>query len=360
MTAIRNGKLSQSAKRKKGFSMSAGRRVLRELGLPLLPTTQVGSLPKPDYIKEARRKKIPKRELRKLEDKATEEWIKFQEEVGIDVLVDGEMYRGDMVTYFAENMEGFKMSGLVRSYGNRYYIKPRIVGKIKWRKPITVERWKFAQSLTNKPVKGMLTGPYTMMDWSFDEYYRSREKVCFAFARELRKEVESLYEAGAKIIQIDEPAISTRPYEFEIAREALYIMTDGIPAYFITHICYGAFEFVYPALLRLPVHNIDLELSNSELDLVELFKKHPFTKDISFGVIDVHTHKIEDVNTIKQRVKKALEVLKPEQIWIDPDCGLKTRTPEEAKEKLKNMVKAVQEIRNEMGFDERTAEGKIS
>lgn len=331
--------------------MKNGWKIRQELGLPLLPTTSVGSLPKPDYIKEARRErgKISKKELRKLEDKATEEWIKFQEEIDIDVIVDGEVYRGDMVTFFAENLEGFKMSGLVRSYGNRYYIKPRIVGKIKWKKPITVDRWKFAQSLTKKPVKGMLTGPYTMMDWSFDEYYGSREKVCFAFARELRKEVEALAEAGAKIIQIDEPAISTRPYEFKIAKEALEMMTDGMKGvYFITHICYGAFEFVYPQILRLPVHNLDLEMSNSELDLVEIFKKHKFTKDISFGVIDSHSHVVESVDVIKSRIRKAIEVLDPKQVWVDPDCGLKTRTEEEAKGKLRNMVIATKEIRQEI------------
>lgn len=332
--------------------MKDGKKIIRELGLPILPTTSVGSLPKPDYIKDFRRGKITaktRKELRKLEDKAIEEWIRFQEEIDIDVLVDGEIYRGDMVTYFAENLEGFKMSGLVRSYGNRYYIKPRIVGKIKWKKPITVERWKFAQSLTKKPIKGVLTGPYTMMDWCFDEYYGSREKVCLTFARELRKEVEALAEAGAKIIQIDEPAISTRPYEFKIAREALEIMTDGIKGvYFISHICYGAFEFVYPQILTLPVHNLDLEMSNSELDLVELFKKNKFTKDISFGVVDSHSHVVEDVETIKSRIRKALEALDYEQVWVDPDCGLKTRTEHEAKEKLKNMVIATKEIRREI------------
>lgn len=329
--------------------MKEGRKTLKELSIPVLPTTSVGSLPKPDYIKEARREKITKKELKKLEYSATEYWIKFQEEIDIDVLVDGEIYRGDMVTYFAENLEGFKMSGLVRSYGNRYYIKPRIVGKIKWKKPITVEMWKFAQSLTKKPVKGMLTGPYTMMDWSFDEYYGTREKVCMAFAKELRKEVEALAEAGARIIQIDEPAISTRPYEFKIAKEALEIMTDGIRGvYFISHICYGAFEFVYPQMLKLPVHNLDLEMSNSELDLVELFRQHKFTKDISFGVIDSHSHIVEDVETIKSRIRKALGVLSPEQLWIDPDCGLKTRTENEAKEKLRNMVIATKQIRQEI------------
>ena len=337
-------------KRKTGImTLSKARQWLRKNGIPILPTTQVGSLPKPPELKEARRRKAPKRELRRLEDKATEMWINFQNEIGIDIVVDGEMYRGDMVTYFCENMEGFRMSGLVRSYGNRYYIKPRIVGKIKWKKPITVERWKFAQSLSSKPVKAIITGPYTMMDWTFDEYYGSRYKACMAFAKELKKEVEALAEAGAKFIQIDEPAISTRPWELDFAREALELMTENLKDhYVITHICYGAFEFIYPQMLKLPVHNFDLEMSNSELDLVELFKKHPFRKDISFGVIDVHSHKVEDVETIKQRIKKALEVLSPEQLWIDPDCGLKTRTEEEAKRKLENMVKATQEIRQEI------------
>lgn len=326
------------------------REKLKKIGidLPLLPTTAVGSYPKPDYITSARSKKVDSKLLTELEDKATEEWIRFQEEIDMDVLVDGEMYRGDMVTYFAEHMEGFEISGLVRSYGNRYYKKPRIVDKIRWKKPITVKRWKHSQSKTKKPVKGMITGPYTIMDWSFDEYYRSREKACLSIAKQLRKEVEALCEAGVKIMQIDEPAISTRPEELEIAREALDIITDRLPMYFITHICYGAFEFIYPQMLNLPVDNFDLEMTNSELDLVEIFKKYPFTKDISFGVVDVHSHKVEDVQQITNRIESVLSVLKPEQVWIDPDCGLKTRTEKETKEKLKNMVSAVKSIRQKL------------
>jgi 5-methyltetrahydropteroyltriglutamate--homocysteine methyltransferase len=284
--------------------------------------------------------------LRPLEEQATRFWIKTQEEIGIDVLVDGEMYRGDMATYFAENLDGFKISGLVRSYGNRYYRKPIISGKIKWRGPITVDMWKFAQSLTNKPVKGMLTGPYTMMDWSFNEHYPNRREACLDMARALHEEVKALADAGAKIIQVDEPALSARPEELnDFIIEAMNIVTKGIDAYFVTHSCYGAFEFIYPDMLKLPVDNFDLEMSNSEFDLVEIFKKHPFTKDISFGVVDVHSHLIEDVATVKKRIRRALEVLKPEQLWIDPDCGLKTRTTEEAIAKLKVLVKATKEIR---------------
>lgn len=332
------------------------REKLERLGidLPLLPTTSVGSLPKPPYILEARQKfsakKIGAAELRALEKKATEEWIATQEELGIDVLVDGEMYRGDMAAYFAEHLEGFKTSGLVRSYGNRYYRKPIIAGEIRWKGPITVDWWKFAQNLTKKPLKGMITGPYTMMDWSFNEYYPSRRDACLALAKALHEEVKALSKAGAKIIQIDEPAISARPEELsEFAIEAIQTVTRGIDAYFICHICYGAFEFIYPEMLKLPVDNFDLEMSNSELDLVELFRVHPFTKDLSFGVLDVHSHEVESVETIERRIKRALEVLRPEQLWIDPDCGLKTRSKEEAVAKLKNMVEAVRRARADIG-----------
>jgi 5-methyltetrahydropteroyltriglutamate--homocysteine methyltransferase len=328
------------------------REKLRRLGLdlPLLPTTAVGSYPKPEQLVEARRMllagRLKPKDLREMEERATKEWIALQEEIGLDVLVDGEMYRGDMATYFAENLDGFRISGLVRSYGNRYYRKPIIVGEVRWRGPITVDWWRFAQALTKKPVKGMITGPYTMMDWSFNEYYSSRRDACLDLARALHQEVKALAEAGAKIIQIDEPALSTRPEELEeFVVDALEIVTKGVDAYFIAHVCYGAFEFIYPEMLELPVDNFDLEMSNSELDLVELFKKHPFTKDISFGVIDVHSHVVESVDLVKRRIERALEVLSPEQLWIDPDCGLKTRTREEAIGKLQAMVKAVREVR---------------
>ncbi|MFB0500539.1 MAG: methionine synthase [Candidatus Hadarchaeaceae archaeon] len=331
------------------------REKLERLGLklPLLPTTTVGSFPKPPYLIEARRKfadkKLTAEKLKKLEERVTREWIELQEKIGLDVLVDGEIYRGDMVTYFANNLDGFKISGLVRSYGNRYYRKPIITGEVKWQRPITVDWWRFAQELTSKPVKGMVTGPYTMMDWSFNDYYPSRREACLALAKALHEEVKALAKAGAKIIQIDEPAISARPEELsEFAIEAMKIMTEGVDAYFITHICYGAFEFIYPEMLKLPVDNFDLEMSNSEFDLVELFREHPFPKDLSFGVIDVHSHVVENTTTVEQRIKRALEVLKPEQLWIDPDCGLKTRTQEEAANKLKVMVEATRKVRNDL------------
>ncbi len=328
------------------------RQKLENLGLklPLFPTTSVGSFPKPDYLVKARSEfnkgKITAPQLQELERKATQFWVAKQEELGIDVLVDGEQYRGDMVAYFAERLPGFTEGGVVRSYGNRYYHKPIITGEVQWPKPITVDWWKYTQSLTKRPVKGMLTGPYTVMDWSFNEHYPDRKSTCMALAGVIRKEVEALISAGCKIIQIDEPALSVRPEELPIAIEAMHRVTDGLDAYFITHACYGAFEYIYPGMLEMPVDNFDLEMSNSDLGLLAVFRSKPFTKDISFGVVDVHSHHIEDVSTVRQRVQQALTILPKERVWVDPDCGLKTRTVEEAIEKLRICVDAARSFRN--------------
>ena len=328
------------------------REKLKSLGLdlPLFPTTSVGSFPKPDYLVKARadfgKRRISQKQLAEMERKATAFWIEKQEELGVDVLVDGEQYRGDMVAYFAEIIPGFSKGGLVRSYGNRYYHKPIITGAVSWPGPITVEWWKYAQGLTQKPVKGMLTGPYTVMDWSFNERYADRRTTSLALADVVRKEVEALIAAGCKIIQIDEPALSVRPEELPIAIEAMHRVTDSMNAYFITHACYGAFEHIYPGMLELPVDNFDLEMSNSDLNMLNLFRSQPFTKDISFGVVDVHTHVMEDSETVKQRVKQALTILPKERIWVDPDCGWKTRTVEEAIAKLRACVEAARAFRN--------------
>lgn len=329
-----------------------GREKLEQLGLklPLFPTTSVGSFPKPEYLAKARadfnKGKISQQQLEELERKATAFWIAKQEELDVDVLVDGEQYRGDMVAYFAEKLPGFTEGGVVRSYGNRYYHKPIITGEVRWEKPITVEWWRYAQSLTKRPVKGMLTGPYTVMDWSFNEFYPDRRATCMALAAVIRKEVEVLVAAGCRIVQIDEPALSVRPDELGIAIEAMHRVTDGLNAYFITHACYGAFEYIYPGMLEMPVDNFDLEMSNSDLDLLAVFRSQPFTKDISFGVVDVHNHQVEDVATVRRRVEQALTILPKEKVWVDPDCGLKTRTVEESIEKLRVCVAAAKAYRN--------------
>ena len=327
------------------------REKLRKLGLdlPLFPTSTVGSFPKPDYLVEARakatRNAITRTELEALERRATEFWIRLQEELGVDVLVDGEQYRGDMVAYFAETLGGFSRGGLVRSYGNRYYHKPVITGEVRWPGPVTVDWWRWTQSLTSRPVKGMLTGPYTIMDWSFNDHYPDRKAACLALAREVRKEVEALLEAGAKIVQIDEPALSVRPEELPFAVEAMHTAVDGLSAYYIVHACFGAFETIYPGLLDLPVDNLDLAISHSALDLLATFEKDPFTKDLSLGVLDVHSHVVESVDEVRGRIRRGTGVLPADRIWVDPDCGLKTRTVEESRGKLTAMMAAVRSVR---------------
>jgi 5-methyltetrahydropteroyltriglutamate--homocysteine methyltransferase len=327
------------------------RTVLTRLGInvPLLPTTTVGSLPKPPALVAARtrfaRGGMSQRELDEVAEEALLFWLQRQEELGLDVLVDGEMYRGDMVAYFADQLAGMELGGLVRAYGNRYYHKPVIRGPVRWEQPMTVGWWRFAQGHTTKPVKAIITGPYTMMDWSFNEHYPDRRSACVALAHEMRKEVEALAAAGAKIVQVDEPALSVRPDELPVAIEAARIVTDGLPIYTITHACYGAFEHIYPGMLNLPTHNLDLAISQSATDWIGIMQRTPFTKDLSVGVLDVHTYAVESVQAVRQRIERATNLVAPQALWVTPDCGLKTRTIEEAIEKLGNMVVATQQVR---------------
>ena len=317
-------------------------------------TTTVGSFPKPPELERARNRfakgEISAEELTRLEREETARCVRMQEEIGLEILVDGELYRGDMTTYFAERMEGFAISNPVRSYGNRYYRKPVAVGPIRRTHAMTVEWWKYAQSLTSKPIKGMLTGPYTMMDWSFNEHYPSREAMTMDLAAAVNEEALALQEAGARYIQIDEPAISVRPEELPLAIRAFGRAVQGLTAKTITHICYGNFDVIYPALLNLPVDQIDLEMANSRYDLLERFRSQPFTKEIGFGVLDVHSHRVETKEEVMDGLRRALDVLPPERIYVDPDCGLKTRTVEESRRKLEVMVAAVREVRAERGI----------
>ena len=318
----------------------------------MLLTTSVGSLPKPEELtkarSQARKGEIKVSALRAMEEEATRTWIKLQEELGIDIIVDGEQYRGDMVAYFAEHLGGFKHSELVRSYGNRYYRKPIIVGRITRPKPVTLGWWRFAQGLTKRPVKGMLTGPYTIMDWSFNEYYPSRRAATLAIAQVIREEAKDLERAGAQYVQIDEPAISTRPEEMDLAIEALGLVTKGLNAKTVTHICYGDFQAIGPKLHRLPVDQIDLEFANRNFELLEFFRGKRFRKEVGLGVVDVHNHRIESVEEVIANLQKALRVFTPEQIYVDPDCGLKTRSVKEATEKLRVVVEAAKAVREEL------------
>jgi 5-methyltetrahydropteroyltriglutamate--homocysteine methyltransferase len=319
---------------------------------PGLWTTSVGSLPKPDYIRKARsafaRGATSREELRELELRATREWVEFQDSIGTDVVVDGEQYRGDMVAFFAEELPGLEIGGLVRSYGNRYYRKPIATGPIGRDHAVTVEWWKYAQSLTNAPVKGMLTGPYTICDWSFDEHYGSRRDFVLDLAKVIRDEALDLEAAGARFIQIDEPAASTRMDELELVIEAMGVVTEPLSAHTITHICYGDFHNAYPKMLDIPVDQIDLEFANSQFSLLEKFSEQPFTKYVGLGVVDVHSHTLEPVDSIVDGIRHALKYFSPDKIFVDPDCGLKTRSVEEARAKLGNIKQAVDIVRSEL------------
>jgi 5-methyltetrahydropteroyltriglutamate--homocysteine methyltransferase len=329
--------------------------------LPILPVTSVGSFPKPAYLQQARiqfrRGEISYEKLHELELQATREVIAMQEEVGADLLVHGEMERGDMVEFFADQLEGFGRKGLVRSYGNRYYFKPVITGEIRRTKPMTVEMWQFAQSLTKKPVKGMLTGAYTIYDWSFDEHYdpydkdrKGRREAILALAHAINEEAQDLRKAGALFIQIDEPAVPTHPEDIEIAHEAMEVMTKGLDAFVITHMCYGDLRPIYQRLIQFPVHQFDWEFTNNADKLYPLIEQfsYPPDKFIGLGVVDVHSRRIESVEEVEQRIRQALRYFRPDQIFPDPDCGLKTRTWEEAKAKMAVIVEAAKRVRSEI------------
>jgi 5-methyltetrahydropteroyltriglutamate--homocysteine methyltransferase len=318
----------------------------------VLLTTTVGSFGKPDYLQKARnanaRGKLGESELTELERKATEEWIRRQERLDLDILVDGEMYRGDMVAYFAERLEGFRLGGLVRSYGNRYYHKPIIASKVARPKPMTVDWFRFSQSLTDRPVKGMLTGPYTMLDWSYNEAYKTRRDAALALAEVVRQEAEDLQAAGARYIQIDEPAIHARPEEIEIAIEAMGVVTQNLDAKTVSHICYGDFAAIYPKVLELPVDQLDLAMANYGYRWLELFDKDPFTKELAIGIVDVHQHETETVAVAAEGIRKGLRYVSKERLLPHPDCGLKTRTVEESEEKCRVVVEATKLVRKEL------------
>jgi 5-methyltetrahydropteroyltriglutamate--homocysteine methyltransferase len=318
----------------------------------VLLTTTVGSFGKPDYLQKARnanaRGKLGESELNELERKATEEWIRRQERLDLDILVDGEMYRGDMVAYFAERLEGFRIGGLVRSYGNRYYHKPIIASKVARPKPMTVDWFRYTQSITDRPVKGMLTGPYTMLDWSYNEAYKTRRDAALALAEVVRQEAEDLQAAGARYIQIDEPAIHARPEEIEIAIEAMGVVTQNLDAKTVSHICYGDFAAIYPKVLELPVDQLDLAMANYGYRWLELFDKHPFTKELAIGIVDVHSHETETVAVAAEGIRKGLRYVSKERLLPHPDCGLKTRSVEESEEKCRVVVEATKLVRKEL------------
>jgi len=316
----------------------------------------VGSYPKFKIVREAfkkfKRGLIDEEALDRAVKEATSLVIRDYLEAGLDILSDGEQRREDMAVYFAERLEGFRIDGWVRIFGNVYFRKPLVVGEVRFKSPMTLEDWKYATSIAaGRPVKGIFTGPYTMADWSFNEYYPTKEDLIMDLAKALHEEAKALEAAGARYIQVDEPALSThnREEDLEIAKEALKEVFKGISAKRIIHICYGKVERLFPSILEFPVDQIDLEMKNSGYRLLPLLREYSFDKELGLGVIDVHNLRVESVEEVEKDLRRALRVLEPDKIYVDPDCGLKLLPRDVALRKLKSMVEAVKRVRRDLG-----------
>lgn len=285
-------------------------------------------------------------ELQEIEGELTAEVISLQAKAGLELVTDGQIGWYDPISHFLGKTEGVEIDGLSRFFDtNFYYRQPIIMGKVKWKAPILLDEFLFAKSVSPLPVKPVITGAYTLGRLSVDRYYNDFPKLLNDIAQVIAREVELLAQEGAEIIQIDEPAISTRIEEMDFARNAMRIVTQGLNAYFVCHICYGDFAPVYKHMLSLEVDNLDLETSLKTSVLKAFLETNVFDKDVSYGVLDVHSHLIEGTEEVKGRIKQALSLFDSKALWIDPDCGLKTRLQDEAVAKLENMVKAVRQLR---------------
>jgi len=311
-----------------------------------LLTTTVGWFPKPVELRRARWRfsegQIDLTRLRATEQRARTDALELQQRLGLDQLVDGQMERSDSVSYFAERLEGMEPAGLVRCFDNRYYRKPRIVADVDRSGPITVEVWQAAQALASKPVRALLTGPYTLMDWSFDEYYGSRERCCMALAEVIRAEAQDLLAAGAEEIQIDEPAISSRPHEMQLAAEALQRVTQPLrgKARSWTYIGYGDLLPVADAVFGLPVDGLLLELTHTGAGFLERLADYPSNKMLGGGVVDVHSTEVESADIVRARAERLLEHVPARRLWLMPDSGLRTLSTPVATAKLQAIVEA--------------------
>lgn len=320
------------------------------------PTTVVGSYPKippaGDAIKKRRAGEISEEEFHELVKPAIKAVVDDYLEAGVDIISDGEQAREDMVVYFAERLDGYAPGDWTRIFDNVYFRKPVVISRLAWRSPMAVADWEYATSVSQgRPVKAILTGPYTMVEWSFDLYYRDRREFMMEVAKAIRREVEEFVRRGAEYIQIDEPAISTRPWreEVELAREALEIVFKGLQAKRIVHICYGRIEKVLPYLLEFPVDQFDLEFKNSNFRLLPYLKEYGYNKELGYGVVDVHSLQVESVKEIKESIDMLMrmDIIGPEKVYVDPDCGLKRLPRDVAKAKLRNMVEAARQAREE-------------
>jgi len=332
--------------------------------LPLFPTTTIGSFPQTAEVRQARAKynkgELSAADYRTFLQEKTVETLRIQEELDIDVLVHGEFERTDMVEYFGEQLQGFAFTrnGWVQSYGSRCVKPPVIYGDV-WRKqPITVEWSRFAQSQTKRPLKGMLTGPVTILQWSFVRDDQPRKDSCTQIGLALRDEVVDLEAAGIGLIQIDEPAlreglplhVSQRADYLEWAVNAFRLSAAGVDdsTQIHTHMCYGDFEEIIESIAALDADVISIETSRSQLELLDCFKTYEYPNAIGPGVYDIHSPRVPGHAEILTLLRGALNYIQPERLWVNPDCGLKTRAWPETKAALKVMVDAAKTLRDEV------------
>jgi 5-methyltetrahydropteroyltriglutamate--homocysteine methyltransferase len=337
------------------------------LKLPLFPTTTIGSFPQTDEVR-ALRAKLKKGELSQQDyeikvKQEIERSIKWQEELGIDVLVHGEFERNDMVEYFGEQLEGyvFSQNGWVQSYGSRCVKPPIIYGDIERKTPMTVKWSGYAQSKTDKLMKGMLTGPVTILQWSFVRDDQPRSATTFQLALAIRDEVVDLEKAGIKVIQIDEPAIreglplrkEQRPAYLDWAVKAFRISASGVAdeTQIHTHMCYSEFNDIISNIADMDADVITIETSRSQMELLEAFSDFNYPNEIGPGVYDIHSPRVPTVEEMELLLEKALKVIPARNLWVNPDCGLKTRKWAETELALKNMVEATRQLRKKVASE---------
>lgn len=361
--AKRTSKVTEADARRH-TSFEARRTAQQEvLHLPLFPTTTIGSFPQTKEVRAWRSKfkkgEITAEEYDKLLKEETERCVHWQEQADIDVLVHGEFERNDMVEYFGEQLDGFAFTqnGWVQSYGSRCVKPPVIFGDVSRPHPMTVGWSTFAQSLTSRPMKGMLTGPVTILEWSFIRNDQPRSVTCQQIALAVRDEVCDLEKAGIKIIQIDEPAIREglplRHCDWEEYMEwavrCFCISSSGVKdeTQIHTHMCYSEFNDIIEHIARMDADVITIECSRSQMELLNVFRDFRYPNEIGPGVYDIHSARVPDIEEILQLLHKAVRYIRPEYLWVNPDCGLKTRGWDETEKALIKMVLAAHKMRKD-------------
>ncbi|MFP4363575.1 MAG: 5-methyltetrahydropteroyltriglutamate--homocysteine S-methyltransferase [Spirochaetia bacterium] len=333
----------------------------KEIRLPLFPTTTIGSFPQTREIRRARshfrKEKLTQSEYQSFLQEKTREAVEWQVKTGLDVLVHGEFERNDMVEYFGEQMEGFLFTknGWVQSYGTRCVKPPIIYKDISRTAPMTVSMTEFAASVTEKPVKGMLTGPVTITKWSFAREDLPVKETAFQLALALAEEIQDLEKAGIRIIQVDEPAFrEALPLKKAEQKEYLRWAVRAFKAathkarsttQIHSHMCYSEFNEILEWIADFDADVISIEASRSKMELLEAFSQEKYPNDIGPGVYDIHSPRVPSKNEILELLKKAVTVIPKDRLWVNPDCGLKTRKWEEVVPALENMVAAAKELR---------------